>query len=39
VQVINEVSELEKEVAAAFGVGNNILLMSSGKFEGAKFSF
>ena len=39
VQVITEVDELEKAVNTDFKKGNNILLMSSGKFEDAKFDF
>jgi UDP-N-acetylmuramate: L-alanyl-gamma-D-glutamyl-meso-diaminopimelate ligase len=39
VSIINAVSELESELETAFANGNNILLMSSGKFEGAIFDF
>ena len=39
VEIINDVQELEREVESAFTQGKNILLMSSGKFEGAEFNF
>ena len=39
VEIINNVGDLEQEIDFAFKAGNNILLMSSGKFEGAEFIF
>lgn len=39
VEIINNVGDLEQEIDYAFRAGSNILLMSSGKFEGAAFIF
>jgi UDP-N-acetylmuramate: L-alanyl-gamma-D-glutamyl-meso-diaminopimelate ligase len=39
VSVITNTKELEKVVLSSFKKGSNILLMSSGKFENADFSF
>ena len=39
VEVITQVNELEEFVNSNFNSGNNILLMSSGKFENAQFEF
>ena len=39
VEVVNQVKILEELVFAEFELGRNILLMSSGKFENAKFIF
>lgn len=39
VEVINHPNELESIVNSAFNEKQNILLMSSGKFEGSSFSF
>lgn len=39
VEVMHSSKRLENEVANAYAAGTNILLMSSGKFDGATFSF
>lgn len=39
IEVINEPEDLELIVNTAFEKGNNLLLMSSGKFNGASFKF
>ncbi len=39
VRIIHDVAQLQAKVNASFRAGNNILLMSSGTFEKADFSF